>query len=62
VGHHPFEIGEEGGVIQGPFRSALRVPFLQRKTVCDGKPVAVNLKVGRFAACVVISDATDMME
>lgn len=46
VGHHPFEIGEEGGVIQGPFRGALRVPFLQRKTVCDGEPVAVNLKVG----------------
>lgn len=36
VGKKPLEIGEEGGVVEGPFRRLFVVPFPGREAVGDG--------------------------
>ncbi|KAI6750097.1 hypothetical protein HG531_007362 [Fusarium graminearum] len=50
VGEYPFEVSEEGRVIQSPFRSLFDIPLLQRKAVRDSEPIAMDFKVGGFAA------------
>lgn len=45
-----LEPGEQRRVVEGPFRSAFKVPLADGQTVRDGQPVAVHLKVGRAAA------------
>lgn len=51
LGHGPLEVGEEGRIVEGPFRRLFVVPMRQREAVGDGEPVAVYLEVGGFAAC-----------
>lgn len=53
LGQDPLEVGEEGRVVEGPFRRALDVPLAQRQAVCDGEPVPVDLKVGGLAGGTV---------
>jgi len=56
----PLEVGEEGRVVQGPFRGALVVPFARGQAVCDGEPVPVDFEVGGFAGLVSCGGALGM--
>lgn len=49
LGQHPLEVGEEGRVVQRPFRGALDVPLAQRQAVGYGEPIPVDLEVGGLA-------------
>lgn len=49
VGEDIFEVGKEGRVVEGPLRRLFKVPLVQGEALCDGEPIAVNFKVGRFA-------------
>lgn len=55
LGEDPLEVGEEGRVVEGPFRGALDVPLAQRQAVGDGKPVSVDLEVGGLAGGVALA-------
>lgn len=41
-----LEIREERRIVQGPFRCRFVVPVLERKTMRDGEPIAMNFKIG----------------
>lgn len=61
LGENPFEVGEEGRIVQSPFRSPLIVPLPRMQTVCYSKPVAVNFEVGRFAIVSVRFNSQSIM-
>ena len=63
LGHDPFEICEERGVVEGPFRRLLVVPFPQRQAVGDCQPVPVHFKIGRFAVAKgVVGSAMSLLD
>jgi hypothetical protein len=43
LGEKELEPGEEGRIVQRPFRGGVRVPAAHRQAGCDGQPVSVNL-------------------
>lgn len=49
VGEHPFEIGEEGRVVESPFRCLFKVPVLEGEALGNGEPIAMDFEVCRFA-------------
>jgi len=45
LGEEPLEVREERGIIKRPFRSLLKVPFLDWQAVGDSQPIPMNLEI-----------------